>query len=101
MVITIRDRCYFLPTLLLQIIILLLLNRLHTLPAALELLLEQPDPVIARAHGQDVPAQAPAGPPRDSVKVESRRLPLAGRVGRGRRPDADGLVLGGGRDVGL
>ena len=34
----------------------LLLNRLHALPSTLQLLLEQPDPVVARAHGQHVSA---------------------------------------------
>ena len=79
----------------------LLLNSLHALPPALDLLLVQPHAVVARADGKHIPAQAPARAPGDSIKVERRRHPLARGIGGGRGPDAHGAVLGGGRDVGL
>ena len=80
---------------------LLLFDRLHALPSPFQFLFEQPDPVVARAHRQHIPAETPACPPRYGIEIQRCRLPFPSSVGRGRRPNSNGLVLGGRSDIEL
>ena len=78
----------------------LLLNPLHTIPLPLQILLPQTDLIIPSTHRQHIPTQTPAHPPQYGVEVQNRGFPIVG-TGRVRGPYSDGLVLGGGGDVGF
>lgn len=56
----------------------LLVDVLHFLPVALEILLPQCHFIVTSAHGQDIAAQAPADAPQDGVEFEDGAGPLAG-----------------------
>lgn len=70
----------------------LLLDRLHTLPFASQVLLPQTNLVITSADSQYVPAQAPANPPQHMIEGQDLAVPDA-RGARIGRPDPDGFVL--------
>lgn len=78
----------------------LLLDILDLLPLPLEVLLPQTDLVITTTDGKDVATETPANAPQNSVELQCLAGPLT-RVGSIRGPDANGLVLRGGGDVGL
>lgn len=78
----------------------LLLDILDLLPLPLEVLLPQTDLVITTTDGKNVAAETPANAPQNSVELQCLAGPLA-RVGSIRGPNANGLVLRGGGDVGL
>lgn len=78
----------------------LLFDILHLLPLSLEVLLPQANLVVSSTDGKNVSARAPANPPQDAVELELLAGPLAWVRCVG-CPDTDGLVLRGGRDIGL
>lgn len=82
----------------------LFLNRLDTFPATAQLLLPQAHAVVAAADRKHISGHAPAASPHDDFELEHLALPVArvGLVGACRAcPDADGVILRGGRDVGF
>jgi len=78
----------------------LFLNPLDTIPLPLQILLPQTNLIIPPANRQHIPAQTPAHPPQHSVEIQHGGFPVIGGGGVG-GPYSDGLVLGGGGDVGF